>query len=298
MAGGLMWRIHDSYAGLVNQIVEGKALVGFHMIYDFDLFHESGEIWENYDRINIWHPIQGAQTAGSARSYAEKLFMRTLFKVRTGEADADSQVQEFGQGMDPIPPSSPLAGAAPKPQQAPAPETKPAAQPAPLNSPDGLSPEQQAVMAQVANKMDVQAQEPDVQVLQDGTVVDANTGEVVDPDEGPRAPAEIGDAMPNAIAMPADAPFSQDEIVSVAKGFNQGLPVMQEPAAPGNHNWALVAEIFRVFAPLVPNEDALKGWWHENTAALGSLAAADEDLYSQVKGYFTSRRQELVPPQA
>ena len=36
------------------------------------------------------HPIQGAQTAGSALSYADKLFMRSAFKVVTGESDADA----------------------------------------------------------------------------------------------------------------------------------------------------------------------------------------------------------------
>ena len=39
--------------------------------------------------MSILHPLQGAQTTGSAASYAEKIFLRTLFKIVTGEPDAD-----------------------------------------------------------------------------------------------------------------------------------------------------------------------------------------------------------------
>lgn len=36
------------------------------------------------------HPIQGAQTAGSALAYGEKMLTRFLFKIVTGEKDADA----------------------------------------------------------------------------------------------------------------------------------------------------------------------------------------------------------------
>ncbi len=61
--------------------------------YTFDLFHrgEGGTTYSlGLSQFSVPHPMQGAQTSGSAASYAEKLFMRTLFKVRTGEADADA----------------------------------------------------------------------------------------------------------------------------------------------------------------------------------------------------------------
>lgn len=50
----------------------------------------TGEIDENWQEIPIIHKLQGAQTTGSAMSYAEKLMMRTTFKIVTGEKDADA----------------------------------------------------------------------------------------------------------------------------------------------------------------------------------------------------------------
>ena len=47
-----------------------------------------GELIE-VDHITIPHPWQGAQTSAAARSYADKTFMRTLFKIPTGEPDSD-----------------------------------------------------------------------------------------------------------------------------------------------------------------------------------------------------------------
>lgn len=58
--------------------------------YRVNLFHSSGAVIENFSYLSIIHPIQGAQTVGSALSYADKTFQRQLFKVSTGEEDADS----------------------------------------------------------------------------------------------------------------------------------------------------------------------------------------------------------------
>jgi hypothetical protein len=48
---------------------------------------------ENYPAfrtITVLHPLNGPQTFMSMESYAQKIFMRGLFKVSTGEPDADS----------------------------------------------------------------------------------------------------------------------------------------------------------------------------------------------------------------
>lgn len=65
--------------------------------YTFDIYHRAQVADDGADShvldavtFSVVHPIQGPQTAGSAASYAEKLFMRTVFKVRTGEPDADA----------------------------------------------------------------------------------------------------------------------------------------------------------------------------------------------------------------
>jgi len=61
--------------------------------YGFTLHCDGMPDYPDIDRVTVIHPWQGAQTSGSARSYAEKIFMRSLFKVRTGEPDADSTDQ-------------------------------------------------------------------------------------------------------------------------------------------------------------------------------------------------------------
>lgn len=59
--------------------------------YDFTVFDiESGESSPPI-RISVSHPFQDAQTTGSSLSYAEKALMRVLFKVVTGEPDADAR---------------------------------------------------------------------------------------------------------------------------------------------------------------------------------------------------------------
>lgn len=57
--------------------------------YEFDVLWDDME-WQGFFACSIPHPIQGAQTAGSMLSYADKLFMRTVFKIQTGEQEADS----------------------------------------------------------------------------------------------------------------------------------------------------------------------------------------------------------------
>lgn len=77
---GLWWRIRE-----VAYETGGKSAT---FTYEVDVFTED-DIWESYDLLHLTHPYNGAQTAGSARSYAEKVFMRSAFKMVTGEPDAD-----------------------------------------------------------------------------------------------------------------------------------------------------------------------------------------------------------------
>lgn len=57
---------------------------------------------EGFFSCTILHPLQGAQTAGSSLSYADKLFMRTVFKVVTGEGDADASDNNAFSTDDPL----------------------------------------------------------------------------------------------------------------------------------------------------------------------------------------------------
>jgi hypothetical protein len=85
---GLTWKAREvSFDVMPDFGKYGTIVTG----YAFDLMHEeTGTIWTDFFACSIAHPPQGAQTAGSALSYADKLFMRTVFKVQTGEKDADA----------------------------------------------------------------------------------------------------------------------------------------------------------------------------------------------------------------
>jgi hypothetical protein len=59
--------------------------------YAFDVCLANAGILTDYSAITILHAITGPQTAGSAASYAEKVFCRVALKAVTGEADGDAE---------------------------------------------------------------------------------------------------------------------------------------------------------------------------------------------------------------
>lgn len=82
-SNGLSWKlVEENYEWFGEKV--------FVPTYKVDLIHESGITISDFSRITVPHPLQGAQTSGSAISYAEKMFMRMAFKVVTGEEDADA----------------------------------------------------------------------------------------------------------------------------------------------------------------------------------------------------------------
>jgi hypothetical protein len=97
---GLFWITRETECQVIGE-------KGNHLAYTFvlDLGHSSGAFFPEYGRITVVHPIQGAQTAGSALAYGEKMLTRFLFKVVTGEQDADatdnSKQESLGQEQKP-----------------------------------------------------------------------------------------------------------------------------------------------------------------------------------------------------
>lgn len=61
--------------------------------YEIWMYHESGCQFGPIPR-KIIVPATGPQAFGSGQSYVEKYFLRALFKIPTGEADADAERQE------------------------------------------------------------------------------------------------------------------------------------------------------------------------------------------------------------
>jgi ERF superfamily len=73
-----------------NDRGETKSAVWLLATYDIYLFHASGSSCGPIQR-SIQVPASGAQSYASAMSFVEKYFLRSLFKIPTGDADADSE---------------------------------------------------------------------------------------------------------------------------------------------------------------------------------------------------------------
>jgi len=71
----------------------------YKVVFSFIVMHQSGEVWEVPIKRTVYLQYGGAQSCGSALSYAEKFVMRTLFKIPTGEYDPeqDQPVREVEQ---------------------------------------------------------------------------------------------------------------------------------------------------------------------------------------------------------
>lgn len=61
--------------------------------YEIRIYHTSGACYGPLSRA-VQVQASGPQAYGSAQSYIEKYFLRSLFKIPTGEADADAHAQE------------------------------------------------------------------------------------------------------------------------------------------------------------------------------------------------------------
>lgn len=64
--------------------------------YELTFLHESGVMSTLPMSRTLAMPINGPQTYGAAQSYVEKQFLRQVFKVPTGEKDADETAQGEG----------------------------------------------------------------------------------------------------------------------------------------------------------------------------------------------------------
>ncbi|CAB4169679.1 Essential recombination function protein [uncultured Caudovirales phage] len=84
---GLAWVVSETGFEVMSEV--GKTGI-IKATYDVALMHSSGAYIPKFTTLTIIHPIQGAQTVGSAMSYLDKVFMRQLFSVATGEKDSDA----------------------------------------------------------------------------------------------------------------------------------------------------------------------------------------------------------------
>lgn len=109
---GLSWIASENDFQIMPDV--GKTGI-IKVTYDVALMHSGGDFLQRFTTLTILHPIQGAQTVGSAMSYLDKVFMRQLFSVATGEKDSDADETDpadiIGSQMKPAekaaPPVSP-----------------------------------------------------------------------------------------------------------------------------------------------------------------------------------------------
>ncbi len=69
-------------------------------VFDFHIMHKDGDVWDFPIQRTVYIPFTGAQSCGSALSYADKFIFRTLFKISTGEDGVDIEPIEV-ENTDP-----------------------------------------------------------------------------------------------------------------------------------------------------------------------------------------------------
>ena len=60
----------------------------YRAVYQFTILHKDGAVWNFPIRRSITLPFTGAQSAGSALSYLEKITMRTIFMINSADQDS------------------------------------------------------------------------------------------------------------------------------------------------------------------------------------------------------------------
>jgi len=77
---------------LESSLSEDRKL--YRAVYQFTIMHKDGAVWNFPIRRSITLPFTGAQSAGSALSYVEKIAMRTIFKINSGERDDADMLEQ------------------------------------------------------------------------------------------------------------------------------------------------------------------------------------------------------------
>jgi len=86
--------MEDALPEIMRVEKDGKTSQWGKFSFSFVLAHISGVTWSDARcRRSLFIPITGPQTFQAAQSYAEKSFLRSMFKIPTGDMDLDSMPQ-------------------------------------------------------------------------------------------------------------------------------------------------------------------------------------------------------------
>lgn len=109
---GLIWRTRELTYDTVDNMGRGRDRTYIKCVFGYDLMANGAEA-EDYMRVTILSPLAGPQTTGQLYSYADKVFMRVLGCVVTGEKDADAIKQEAVESPPSRPQTSPPTNVVP-----------------------------------------------------------------------------------------------------------------------------------------------------------------------------------------
>ena len=90
---GLMCVALEERAEIIRVEKDGKTVQWAHMTFSFVLATADGTWTNPRARRTLYIQVTGPQTFQAAQSYAEKAFLRSLFKIPTGDLDLDSMPQ-------------------------------------------------------------------------------------------------------------------------------------------------------------------------------------------------------------
>lgn len=229
--------------------------------YACDAYLDGMDVTTDISRVTVLHAITGPQTAGSAASYAEKVFFRVLLKAVTGEPDGDAEQPHTVQselnhgfpGADPSP-SKPASRSA---------STRNKAPPAAGNN-AGIALGQDA--SHPIEDSSHHGPGPDPEAPGDG--------------EDPADEGEIATDVLGALVRRA-----QGSIVKLEKNL---FPVFKSDTA----DWSVIAEIFKAFSPTLGRGD-LQTFWQMNTEVLNAMKETDKAAYADAAGAVRQRLAEI-----
>jgi hypothetical protein len=217
--------------------------------YMFTLIYKDGQCVPGIDVLSIYHGWQGAQTAGSAGSYAEKLFMRKMFKVITGENDAD--ITDPNLSFD---------DASPK------------------DTPDVVD---DLSFGEPSDGAGDTGGEGD---LDFETEAVAEVEKESPPEEKPQSSAEAEDIEEAAAIVEEGNDLDLEAIAP--KDVKTGYRIIGDIPRPDEDKWEIVHSAFKTFMPEIKKAEGVMQWWNENSVLLDEVEKKAPSVHKKITGLF------------
>ena len=265
---GIWWTCTENSPPVVVEVMsrsrddrDARAMSAVQTSYLFNvLFSGSDHAVMATDVITIVHPVQGAQTAGSSRSYAEKLFMRSLFKLVTGEMDADATEQYT------------MASPAVEHDMTIQFDVKPKAETASVTMP----------------------KEPDTMVVneppqQKPSPIMMEEEEMISPHN-----PETGEIIDDKVSQPDDEVLTQEDIFGALVTDN-GEPTYEidKNIAVDDKSMKIVYSIFETFLPDMQTKRQAREFWKKNIATMEKIKRERPEWHLKITNLFKSSVQGL-----